>query len=65
MFTVKDRDLFGISNQYVAEGFIAMTEIAGVDANDQIHLALSRPQSIGIMRTAIAFSSIFVVKIQS
>lgn len=49
VFTVKDRDLFGISNQYLAECFITMAEIASGEKSDQIHLSLSRPQSIGLI----------------
>lgn len=48
VFTVKDRDLFGISNQYLAECFLTMAEITSTDKSNQIHLSLSRPQSTGV-----------------
>lgn len=47
VFTVKDRDLFGISNQYLADCFITMAQIASGDIAEQKDLALNRPQSIG------------------
>lgn len=47
VFSVKDRDLFGISNQYVAECFISFEEIARGDKTEQKHLKLSRPTSSG------------------
>lgn len=45
VFTVKDRDLFGISNQYLAECFITMAEINGADRAEQKDLTLNRPHS--------------------
>ncbi|XP_055678420.1 protein unc-13 homolog 4B isoform X4 [Lutzomyia longipalpis] len=47
MFSVKDKDLFGMSNQYIAESYLSFGEIeeagnvGGVP--EQLHLPLSRP----------------------
>jgi len=42
MFSVKDKDLFGYSNQYIAECYLIFQNIPH-DGSDQIHLKLSRP----------------------
>lgn len=42
MFSVKDKDLFGYSNQYIAECYVTFQTIPD-DCSDQIHLKLSRP----------------------
>ncbi|KAJ6638361.1 Protein unc-13 like 4B, partial [Pseudolycoriella hygida] len=42
MFSVKDKDLFGYSNQYIAECYLVFQNIPD-DSSDQIHLKLSRP----------------------
>lgn len=47
MFSVKDQDLFGISNQYVADCFITFREIEQANAQQQVHLKLSRPPTLG------------------
>lgn len=48
ILSVKDRDLFGISNQYVAECYITFAEIKRTDGVQQIHLALNRPKTTGL-----------------
>lgn len=50
LFSVKDKDLFGMSNQYIAECYVAFKNIVGEDEDggrEQIHLKLSRPTLIG------------------
>jgi BAI1-associated protein 3 len=51
MFSVKDKDYFGMSNQYLAESFISFSEIADVTSDSgkiqQIHLKLNRPKKLG------------------
>lgn len=42
MFSVKDKDLFGYANQYIAECYLIFQNIPE-DSSDQIHLKLSRP----------------------
>lgn len=42
MFSVKDKDLFGYANQYIAECYLIFQNIPN-DSSDQIHLKLSRP----------------------
>ncbi|XP_059619903.1 protein unc-13 homolog 4B isoform X1 [Phlebotomus argentipes] len=42
LFSVKDKDLFGMSNQYIAESYLSFGEIAEM-GEEQIHLPLSRP----------------------
>lgn len=51
LFTVKDKDYFGMSNQYVADAYLMFEDIEDV-TNDsgsikQLHLNLSRPQNEG------------------
>lgn len=47
MFCIKDQDLFGISNKYVAEGFVTFEQIASTGRLDQMHIKLSRPTVAG------------------
>ncbi|KAG4080156.1 hypothetical protein HA402_008227 [Bradysia odoriphaga] len=42
MFSVKDKDLFGYANQYIAECYLIFQNIPD-DSSDQIHLKLTRP----------------------
>lgn len=46
-FSVKDKDLFGISNQYVADCFVTFAEIENGDKQQQIHLKLNKPSTLG------------------
>lgn len=47
-FTVKDKDLFGITNQFVAECFMTFRDIVQLNGSrEQIHLKLSRPNNTG------------------
>lgn len=51
LFSVKDKDLFGMSNQYIAECYVAFSGIAPADqdgSREQIHLKLSRPTLSGM-----------------
>lgn len=51
LFSVKDKDYFGMSNQYVADGFLMFKDIADITSDTgsikQLHLKLSRPQNEG------------------
>lgn len=48
LFSVKDKDLFGITNQFVAECSMTFQEIMLLNGSrEQIHLKLSRPNSSG------------------
>lgn len=51
MFCVKDKDLFGISNQFIGEAFIRFGDIVDVIADSgsikQVHLVLTRPTRTG------------------
>lgn len=53
IFSIKDRDYFGISNQFVAECFISFEDIGKADPTEQIHLMLSRPNTTGLFFVAI------------
>lgn len=45
---MKDKDLFGMSNQYIAECYLTFQDIDNTTGtNEQIHLKLSRPKNIG------------------
>lgn len=46
-FSVKDKDLFGISNQYIADCFVLFNEIGEYVQNEQQHLKLNRPSTLG------------------
>lgn len=48
-FSVKDKDLFGISNQYIADCFVLFNEIEHFDKQQQIHLTLNRPSTLGML----------------
>uniref|UniRef100_A0A182PAH8 Uncharacterized protein n=1 Tax=Anopheles epiroticus TaxID=199890 RepID=A0A182PAH8_9DIPT len=52
MFSIKDKDLFGMSNQYLAECYLSFNDIADISANsgkiEQKHLILTRPQKMDI-----------------
>ncbi|KFB34815.1 AGAP003164-PA-like protein [Anopheles sinensis] len=47
MFSIKDKDLFGMSNQYLAECYLGFNDIADVSEDtgkiEQKHLVLTRP----------------------
>uniref|UniRef100_A0A1I8PQW5 Protein unc-13 homolog 4B n=1 Tax=Stomoxys calcitrans TaxID=35570 RepID=A0A1I8PQW5_STOCA len=42
-FSIKDKDLFGMTNQYIAECYISFADIMA-NENEQIHMELSRPE---------------------
>lgn len=52
-FSVKDKDLFGISNQYIADCFVLFNEIEHFDKQQQIHLKLNRPSTLGGLRRTL------------
>lgn len=51
VFNVKDKDMFGMSNQYLAEAFLHFSEIPDTSEDirglPQVHLMLSRPTKLG------------------
>lgn len=48
LFSVKDKDLFGMSNQYIAECYISFQDIQRQNGTiEQIHLKLNRPRNTG------------------
>lgn len=47
MFSIKDQDYFGITNQYVADCFMSFREIEQSNTQQQVHLKLNRPTSLG------------------
>lgn len=48
LFCLKDKDLFGISNQYIAECYLSFKDIQEASSNnEQIHLKLNRPRNTG------------------
>lgn len=51
LFSVKDKDYFGMSNQYVADAFMMFKDIADITSDTgsikQMHLILTRPQNEG------------------
>lgn len=47
MFSVKDKDLFGMANQYIAESLLSFETIFSGAGHDQIHLTLTRPNNLG------------------
>lgn len=51
MFSIKDKDFLGMSNQYIAEAFLHFEDIPNttepVNSLTQQHLMLSRPNKIG------------------
>ncbi|XP_055524465.1 protein unc-13 homolog 4B isoform X3 [Wyeomyia smithii] len=50
LFSVKDKDLFGMSNQYLAECFLCFSDIADISKEsgkiEQKHLKLTRPNRL-------------------
>lgn len=46
VFSVKDRDMFGMSNQYIAEAYLSIDDIENSNY-EQIHMTLSRPEYKG------------------
>lgn len=56
LFSVKDKDLFGMSNQYIAECYIAFKNISsGGSSSEQTHLVLSRPTKTGEIKLFFFF----------
>lgn len=51
LFSVKDKDLFGMSNQYLAECYLSFNDIADISGEsgkiEQKHLKLTRPHRLG------------------
>lgn len=51
VFSVKDKDMFGMSNQYLAEAYIHFKEVPDTETDikglPQVHLKLSRPTKLG------------------
>lgn len=51
LFSVKDKDYFGMANQYVADAFLMFRDIADITSDtgsiQQMHLNLTRPQNEG------------------
>lgn len=47
LFSVKDKDLFGMANQYIAEALLSFEAILNGSDGDQIHLTLTRPSNLG------------------
>lgn len=47
LFSVKDKDLFGMANQYIAETLLSLDTIQSGSAHEQIHLTLTRPNNMG------------------
>ncbi|KAL9892595.1 protein unc-13 homolog 4B isoform X1 [Glossina fuscipes] len=43
LFSIKDKDYFGMTNQYIAECYITFADLLA-NENDQIHMELSRPE---------------------
>ena len=46
LFSIKDKDLFGMTNQYIAECYITFADIMAYEG-EQIHMELSRPEYTG------------------
>ena len=57
LFSVKDHDYFGMSNQYVADGFLMFKDISDITSDTgsvkQLHLKLTRPQNEGKLGTLL------------
>lgn len=55
LFSVKDKDYFGMSSQYVADAFMMFKDIADITSDSgtikQLHLKLTRPQNEGKHQT--------------
>lgn len=49
LFSVKDKDYFGMANQYVADAFLMLSDITDISQDSgsikQMHLKLTRPQN--------------------
>uniref|UniRef100_A0A0A1WM20 BAI1-associated protein 3 n=1 Tax=Zeugodacus cucurbitae TaxID=28588 RepID=A0A0A1WM20_ZEUCU len=43
LFSIKDKDLFGMTSQYIGECYITFADLMA-NENEQIHMELSRPQ---------------------
>lgn len=52
LFSVKDKDLFGMTSQYIAECCIAFSDIPDVNNGglEQIHLKLTKPSNSGNLK---------------
>ncbi|XP_049534831.1 protein unc-13 homolog 4B-like isoform X1 [Anopheles darlingi] len=52
MFSIKDKDLFGMSNQYLAECYLGFSDIADISGDtgkiEQKHLILTRPNRMDV-----------------
>ncbi|XP_017052527.1 protein unc-13 homolog 4B isoform X3 [Drosophila ficusphila] len=44
LFSVKDKDLFGMSSQYIAESYISFADLEATPPGEQIMMNLSRPE---------------------
>lgn len=60
LFSVKDKDYFGMSNQYVADAFLMFKDIADITSDSgsiqQLHLKLTRPQNEGELYLSVSNS---------
>lgn len=56
LFSVKDYDYFGMSNQYVADAFMMFQDIADITSDTgsikQMHLKLTRPHNEGKLNSS-------------
>lgn len=48
VFSIKDKDLFGMSSQYIAESYISFADLEATPPGEQIMMNLSRPEYTGI-----------------
>lgn len=66
IFSVKDEDYFGMSNQYLADAFLMFKDIADITSDtgsiQQLHLKLTRPQNEGEDIKTL-FDALCVIKI--
>lgn len=62
LFSVKDKDLFGMSNQYLAECYLCFSDIADISGEsgkiEQKHLRLTRPSRLGTVIRSINYDSL-------
>lgn len=70
LFSVKDKDLFGMANQYIAEALLSLETIKDGSASEQIHLTLTRPSNMGECGCrwwsgGVSFNGIFLVDNES
>lgn len=49
MFSVKNKELLGISNKYIGECFVTFRQIADSEQKQQINLILNRPTATGLL----------------